>query len=161
MSGLCSDCDTAAKARARYDTGATWADTGRAGETVPEYMGFWVRFAARIVDGIILIVPGALLARFGITGPIISVLVTFIYFVAFTAWCGQTPGKMLMGIQVVNSHGVVPTLGQVLLREVPGKIASTLVLFLGYAWAGWDPNKRAWHDHIGGTYVVRKSRERN
>lgn len=28
-----------------------------------------------------------------------------------------------------------------------------------FLWVAWDPRKRAWHDHLAGTYVVRKQRE--
>ena len=47
---------------------------------------------------------------------------------------------------------------QVLLREVIEKAISTLVLLIGYLWIFWDPKKGGWHDHIGGTYVVKRNR---
>ena len=123
-----------------------------------EYMGFWVRLGARLVDGIVLMLFAMFLARLGTAGLAVLLLVVWAYFVSFTVWRGQTLGKIAFGIQVINSRGENPTLFQAILREVPGKIVSELCLFLGYAWAGWDPQKRAWHDYIGGTYVVRKRR---
>ena len=156
--GLCSDCSAAVRARAGYEDRASRVGGGQSGEAAVEYMGFWVRLAARIIDQIILLVVIVFFARFGALGFLIEFMVIFAYYVAFTAWLGQTPGKMLMGIQVVNAYGRIPTLQEVFMREVLGKIASTLPLLLGYAWVLWDPHKRAWHDHIGKTYVVRKPR---
>ena len=121
-----------------------------------EYMGFWVRLGARLVDGIVLMLVAMFLARLGSYGLVALLIIIWTYFVTFTVWRGQTPGKMAFGIQVINSQGRLPTLGQAILREVPGKFISEIFLLLGCAWAGWDPKKRAWHDYIGGTYVVRK-----
>ena len=141
-----------------------------------EYMGFWIRVAAALIDNILIVVTsllllllwGLLLERiFTSFGPvgiglgvallIILVASPWIYHVAFITTKGQTPGKMAVGIQVVNREGNIPGFGSVLLRETVGKFLSN-ILYLGYLWVGWDKEKRGWHDHIGGTYVVRKRR---
>ena len=122
-------------------------------------MGFWVRLGARLVDGIVLMLVAMFLARLGSYG-----LVDPAHYqsgpTSLPSRFGGAKllGKIAFGIEVINSRGTTPTLFQAILREVPGKIVSEICLFLGYAWAGWDPQKRAWHDHIGGTYVVRKRR---
>jgi uncharacterized RDD family membrane protein YckC len=67
-------------------------------------------------------------------------------------------GKIIIRMQAVNHQGNPPSLWRVLLREVVGKTISGLFLSLGYLWAGWHSEKRAWHDSIAGTYVVRKRR---
>jgi uncharacterized RDD family membrane protein YckC len=67
---------------------------------------------------------------------------------------------MAVGIKVIDAEGNVPGLGRAILREIVGKFISGLALGLGYAWMGWDTHKRGWHDHIAGTYVVRKEQER-
>ena len=92
---------------------------------------------------------------------VLVVLVHFAYHVFLVGVKGQTLGKMALGIQVVNADGNTPGFGRALLREVPGKLISRLPLYLGYFWAGWDPHKRAWHDHISGTFVVRKQRQQS
>ena len=124
-----------------------------------EYIGFWVRLAAAIIDGIITGVVGTiidLLAGTAILGSIFSV----VYYVLFTGLKGQTPGKMALGIRVVDSQGNPPGIMRAILREVLGKLVSTVVFILGFLWVVWDRRKRGWHDHIAGTYVVRKQRER-
>ena len=81
-----------------------------------------------------------------------------LYYVLFTYAKGQTPGKMLLGLHVVDENGHKPNLKQVILREVIGKAISALALLIGYLWIIWDPKKRGWHDYMGGTYVVRRAR---
>lgn len=129
-----------------------------------EYMGFWIRVAAALID-VILISVVASVAGFILSGlvgdtgaTLIMVIIGWIYHVAFIAAKGQTIGKMIVGVQVVNQEGSIPGFGAVLLREIVGKFLSGLALLLGYLWVGWDKEKRGWHDHIGGTYVVRKRR---
>ena len=46
------------------------------------------------------------------------------------------------------------------MREVIGKAISAVALLIGYFWIFWDPKKRGWHDHIGGTYVIKKNRRK-
>nr|WP_169307909.1 RDD family protein [Allomeiothermus silvanus] len=71
-----------------------------------------------------------------------------------TACSGQTLGKRLMGIKVINAQGRAPGYGPAAMREVLGKILSALPLYLGYLVAVFHPEKRALHDLIGGTWVV-------
>ena len=119
-----------------------------------EYMGFWIRLAAWVIDNVVLLVP-SLLAESVLPfwGPVI---VGTLYAVLFIGLKGQTPGKMALGIQVVDERGNIPGIGRAVLREIIGKFVSTLVVLLGFLWVGWDAQKRGWHDYIGGTYVIRK-----
>lgn len=126
-----------------------------------EYMGFWIRLAAVLIDSILVLVLLGLLSRiFGTAGLVAAYLFSLLYYVLLTTLQGQTVGKMILGIQVVDSRGGIPSLGTVLLREVVGKFISGLFFNLGHLWAAWDREKRAWHDHIAGTHVVRKERAR-
>ena len=59
---------------------------------------------------------------------------------------------------VVDGDGHKPSLRQILLREVLGKVIVFLIMFVGFLWVLWDPKKRGWHDYIGGTYVVKRQR---
>lgn len=122
-----------------------------------EYMGFWIRLAAVVIDGVITGVISAvidLVLETAFLGKLFSVL----YSVLFIGLKGQTPGKMALGIQVVDSQGNPPGIMRAILREVVGKLVSTVVIFLGFFWIIWDRRKRGWHDHISGTFVVRKRR---
>ena len=126
-----------------------------------EYMGFWIRLAAAVIDGILLFIVNLLVGfLLGLAGSPLSILVNLLigwaYHVGFIAAKGQTIGKMAVGIQVVDNQGNIPGIGAVLLRETIGKFLSGIAIGLGYLWVVWDKEKRGWHDHIAGTYVVRK-----
>jgi uncharacterized RDD family membrane protein YckC len=74
---------------------------------------------------------------------------------------GQTVGKWLMGLRVVDKkYGYEPGLGTMLIREFPGKLASALFCGIGTFWAIWDPDGQAWHDKIAGTVVIDEQRGR-
>ena len=146
----CTACGAAVVPTGRLSTGPVGQAVGNV-----EYMGFWIRVAALLLDWIILLVVQVIISI--VTGPIIALIAGVMYNVLFIAFKGQTPGKMAAGIQVINGQGEVPRFGRALLREIVGKFVSGIVIGLGYLWVGWDPEKRGWHDHIGGTYVIRKT----
>ena len=126
---------------------------------VPDFAGFWVRLFARLIDELfVTLVFGMLVSIIGMSDftAFALVIINFSYFVLMTKSRGQTLGKMALGIQVVDSSGDIPSVGTILLREIPCKILSALPLYLGYAWAGWDDKKQAWHDHLSKTFVIKK-----
>lgn len=121
-----------------------------------EYVGFWIRLVAAIIDGVIVgVISGVLQAFGGPVGMVVSWVVNVLYYVLFTGLRGQTPGKMLIGAKVVDSQGRVPGLWKAFLREVIGRLISSVFLFLGYVWIAFDSKKQGWHDKIAGTFVVR------
>lgn len=76
------------------------------------------------------------------------------YFVGFTAVCGQTPGKRIMGLLVVNENGSPVDWDAASIRFFIGYPVSFLPLGLGFYWALVDKNNQAWHDKIAGTLVI-------
>lgn len=76
------------------------------------------------------------------------------YFVGFTASCGQTPGKRIMGLRVVNEDGTPVDWSVASNRFFIGYSISLLPLGLGFYWALVDKNNQAWHDKIAGTLVI-------
>jgi len=84
----------------------------------------------------------------------ISVLLNMTYFTYFHGTIGQTPGKKLLGLKVIDISGGKMTLGISFLRWV-GYIISKLFLFLGFIWIAFDRRKQGWHDKIAGTCVIR------
>ena len=142
------------------------ADTGPAQpvEAVPldaptvEYMGFWIRLLALIIDSLILLVGQAVLGLILGDSGAVGLVLNLAYYVLFTGLRGQTPGKMAVGITVIDEWGNVPGLTRALIREIPGKFLSGIALGLGFVWVAWDEKKQGWHDKIAKTYVVRKPR---
>ncbi len=139
------------------------------------YPGFWRRLLALTVDtfalfvlsnilatlGVFAVVPAQWRGRWGFPtlqalglaiGP--GVLISWIYFSFFTAVWGFTPGKLALGLRVIDIHGRRPPLTQVLQREVLGRLLSELTLFIGYIMVGLTRENRGLHDLIGGTWVV-------
>ena len=159
---FCDNCGAALAPQAgglQYAPGMPYLDQGV--QNV-EYMGFWIRVAALLIDSILLVIV-SLIFRVALGEStfvsVINLVFNLGYAVILTAWRGQTVGKMVLGIQVVDRQGNVPGIGAVLLREIVGKLLSAIFLGLGYLWVAWDKEKRGWHDHIAGTYVVRKQPE--
>ena len=124
-------------------------------EVAVEYMGFWIRFVAAFIDGVVISFISFVFSV--IVGmPVVSaIIIPWLYYWLFTGLKGQTLGKMAVGIKVVNAEGSVPGLGIAALREILGKIVSSIVIYLGFLWIAWDVQKQGWHDKIASTYVVR------
>jgi len=137
------------------------------------YAGFWRRFLALLIDGIILGVVGGILSsvlglgsssagggsasfNFGTGGTLLNIVLDLIYFTLMIALVnGKTIGGMALGIRVVPADGGDKvSIGKALIRAVVAYV-SGLVLLLGYLWMLWDSNKQTWHDKAAGTYVVK------
>ncbi len=80
----------------------------------------------------------------------------FVYVIGFVAAKGATPGKMALGLRVVRQDGAEPVgFGAAFMREVLGKLVSSLVLGIGYLMVGFRGDKRGLHDLIARTSVVK------
>lgn len=75
------------------------------------------------------------------------------YFTFFWTLVGQTPGKLLLGLRVVDQDGKNPTFGRSLIRVI-GYALSALALYAGYWWILFDNRRQGWHDKLAGTYVI-------
>ena len=135
------------------------APTPQAGAARGPRAGFWARFGAILLDGLILGVPFGILM--GIFPDAIAILY-LLYFVAQIAYyvmleggpTGQTLGKKALGIRVYDlKQGGPIGPGRAFLRWL-GRIPSGVVLALGYLWMLWDGEKQTWHDKIAGSVVV-------
>lgn len=116
-----------------------------------KYAGFWRRFAAVFIDGII--VSGVPSMAFRVHGPL-NFLITLAYAVWMLGMYGATIGKMVMKIKVTKESGSKLTYSDALVREL-AKVLSAVVLLLGFISMVWDPKKQTWHDKIAHTVVVR------
>ena len=66
-----------------------------------------------------------------------------------------TPGKMALRLKVVTPEGAPVSYGRSFARAF-SMILSGIVCYIGFIIAAFDEEKRALHDHICGTRVVRK-----
>ncbi|HET8579078.1 MAG TPA: RDD family protein [Methylomirabilota bacterium] len=107
--------------------------------------GFWIRFVARMIDGVLLLMVVAVL-------PLLGALVSVAYEIFFHWRWGQTLGKMAMRVRVVTMAGGPLSVGESVLRWF-GTLVSTFLLCIGYLMAAFRADKRALHDLIAGTRV--------
>ena len=151
----------------------------------PPLASILVRFAAVLLDGIVpsLIflplglvsafvlspflapTPGAAPALPGDTTQIVViflVLLTYLGLASYSAlvlamWAnGLTPGKWMLGLQVVRRDTEQPaSFWRMALRQIVGQWVSAILCYLGFLWAAFDANRQGWHDKIAKTLVVR------
>lgn len=139
--------------------------------TVRRFAGFWIRFAAILIDAIILFIPLRLLRSLLIeerTGdPVadlgvnlaslaLTLCVQGVYRSAFHASAWQaTIGKRAVGIQVTDLQGRRITIDRAAGRYL-AEFVSGWTLGIGYVMAGLSSRKQALHDKIAGTLVLRR-----
>ena len=76
----------------------------------------------------------------------------FVYDVGSWLLAGQTPGKRLMGLLVVQSDGRRLRFGAAIRRWLGYYLSA--ILFLGFLWVLIDNRRQALHDKLAGTLVV-------
>jgi uncharacterized RDD family membrane protein YckC len=152
-----------------------------------EVAGFWRRAAAGVVDlallavtvgpiawglhrliGSVPLAPGASGLDFALTvfatdasvllwraGP--ALVLAGLYLMISVAWTGRTLGQRLLCVRIVDRHGQSPSAVIAALRML-AQLAGTLAAALGPLWIAFDSERRAVHDRIAGTYVIRAAR---
>jgi uncharacterized RDD family membrane protein YckC len=117
--------------------------------------GFWIRFGASLIDGILISIITVPL-QLGLHGA--GYGLALLVGIAYYTYCeggerGQTIGKSACGIRVRSIEGGPLGYTRGFLRYI-GRILSTIPIFLGYFWMLWDPQKQTWHDKIANSVVV-------
>lgn len=135
-----------------------------------EYVGFWPRVGAAIIDTLLLgvIIWPILTAFYGesywsseqfVQGPmdfLLSWVFPAIAVIVFWVLKQATPGKMAVSAKIVDANtGAAPTTGQCIGRYFSYFLAG-LPLGLGIIWVAFDARKQGWHDKLAGTVVVRQ-----
>ena len=135
-----------------------------------EYAGFWIRVGAALIDTILLLLVTMplLIAIYGweywdleetgfVAGPadfLISWVAPAVGAIAFWIYRQATPGKMMLGLRVVDARtGNTLRTGQAILRYL-GYYVATIPLGIGIIWVALDERKQGWHDKMAGTVVV-------
>jgi uncharacterized RDD family membrane protein YckC len=132
------------------------------------------RFLARLLDGLILAVPGLVLVApflhlhddgtfsWPLWNELAFLAMGAAYEISFIALRGQTLGKSACKVRVVpaNGTGEPPGWGAAAIRYlVPAVVAALKVVgifvLLVYGWAVFDRHRQGLHDKAAGTLVVR------
>ena len=136
-----------------------------------EYAGFWIRFVATFIDGIIVGVVSMFLqfvAAFlvavieneaasisiALLIYLIQILISAAYEIVLIGKYGATLGKMACQIRVVTAEGNNISYGRATGRFF-AKMLSAMIFYIGYIMAAFDEEKRGLHDHICGTRAVK------
>jgi len=144
-----------------------------------KYAGFWRRFAAIFIDGIVILILGSILmTTFGVAyvvilgedyvppeeinaalGCTIMFYVFILFWLYFTvlesSFLQATLGKMALGIIVTDLEGKRIGFGRATGRYF-GKTLSFLLFFIGFLIAAAGTKKQALHDILAGTLVITK-----
>jgi uncharacterized RDD family membrane protein YckC len=145
------------------------------------YIGFWIRFGAALIDWIILLAISliflamlfALFLASIVSFNIFSLPSSLLLIVIMTAlWLGvgfgyytimesssaqATFGKQLMAIKVVDEQGNRISLGRSALRNILRHIpVLSWFILIGYLLIAFTDKKQGLHDMIAGTYVIAK-----
>jgi len=145
------------------------------------YGGFWRRFFAKFVDGIalyLITLPFDLIFSRVILGQphsfgyqpdaenmgdfflftamnmVVGISVGLAYCVFFIRRYQATPGKLALGLKVLRSDGTTLSVGRIIGRYFSEWI-SGMILLIGYIMAAFDDEKRALHDRIADTRVIK------
>lgn len=137
-----------------------------------EYVGFWVRVGAAVIDSILVlaIIMPVLTAIYGghywssdvlIAGFwdfMLNFILPAVAIIIFWTYRCATPGKMVFKAVIVDEKtGNKPTLRQWIVRYL-GYYVSILGLGLGVLWVAWDQKKQGWHDKMAGTVVIKQTK---
>jgi uncharacterized RDD family membrane protein YckC len=136
------------------------------------FAGFWRRFAAVLLDGLIVGIVNGVLQVFAVFatlrsaadaaapafGPLLasyflSLAIACAYETVLIGKYGVTVGKMVCRIEVVTADGGSVTYARAFGRYW-AKMLSSFTLFIGYIIAVFDEQKRSLHDRICNTRVI-------
>jgi uncharacterized RDD family membrane protein YckC len=176
---ICSGCKTLYFQKVRE---------GLATDEAAQYCGFWIRFCARLLDGLFLLVVrgplmvinATLVRMHPIPAPgnmgglentaqlgtfltfeavylLLGLILSLAYEVFFVGRFGGTPGKLLLNLRIVRSDFSRVTYGRAAIRFF-GLLLSDLTMYIGYIMVAFDPQRRALHDYVADTRVIKRDR---
>lgn len=134
----------------------------------PRYAGFWIRVAASLIDTVLLLAMTApLLMLFygsdafdpevqpsGVAATLINYVLPAIAVIAFWIYKSATPGKMVLGLRIVDAETAgTPTKGQLIGRYFAYYV-SMIPLMAGFVWVAFDKRKQGFHDKLAKTLVI-------
>jgi uncharacterized RDD family membrane protein YckC len=140
----------------------------------PGLAGRWRRLFAGVLDWLIVNIVSAPFSwtsweyawdgnrgvwdRYPVEHTFLAGLVAFLYFWLLHAfWNGQTLGKKLFGMRVVQDSGAKIGVGQAAVRQAVASALEWLCcvgLLVDLSWILFDPRKQALHDKAARTVVV-------
>ncbi len=153
------------------------AESGASRPAIVRYAGFWNRFVAYLIDGILVFIVGTgagavvgfllgvnVALRGGgakqgagtVIGFVVGTLTSWLYWSIMESSAKQaTLGKMALGLKVTDLKGEPISFARATGRYF-GKFISSLILCVGFMMAGWTEKKQALHDIMAGCLVIKQ-----
>jgi uncharacterized RDD family membrane protein YckC len=142
------------------------------------YAGFWIRLAAKFLDGLVLmlawipmVVVFAMLipvfARPSSEPPVALILLGYAFMIVYMIGVSigyevyfvrkqdATPGKRILGLKLVLANGDRLSTGRIVGRYFAHMVAGFVPFYIGYILAGITKEKTGLHDMICNTRVVK------
>jgi uncharacterized RDD family membrane protein YckC len=145
--------------------------------------GFWIRFVAYLIDAVILSVAAMVIVAIFVAfvlasgasfddkdkaeAPLVALaIVLLIVALLVVGWLyealltssarGATFGKQALGLRIIRADGERLSFGRATARHFLKAMITPLVpLFIGYVMAAFTNRKRALHDFLADTLVIR------
>lgn len=140
----------------------------------PVYAGFWLRFAAALIDSVLMSLvflplgfllgivlsatasnqdPDLMLGANGLIN-VVSVIADWLYssLLESSPWQG-TVGKRIVGIRVTDMNGNRISFGKATGRHF-GKMLSSLICLIGFIMVAFTEKQQGLHDMLAGTLVL-------
>ena len=134
----------------------------------PQYVGFWKRVLAALIDSLILVIVFVAIAlaiygreyihlanegRTMVFDIIVQGVLPALAAILFWRFRGATPGKMLLSAKIVDAETLgTPSTGKLVGRYFAYILSSFFML--GFIWVAFDKRKQGWHDKLAGTVVI-------
>ena len=132
----------------------SWAEP-EARRTV-RYAGWWARFLGNVIDDFLFAaVSVGLLLAVQLRGSGLIVLFVVWNRVVRLGATGQSLGRMLMGIRVVDADTHKPIGTWRALGRLVARLVDALPFGLGFLWQVFDKRRRTFSDMVAGTVVIR------
>lgn len=136
------------------------------------FAGFWIRFVAFIIDGLIIGIPIWLLmfsviGSAGMSDPtgdmgtyfalqFVGILFGWLYSALMESSKSQaTIGKQALGLKVTDANGQRISFARATGRHF-SKFVSSMILLIGYLMVAFTEKKQGLHDIMAATLVVKK-----
>lgn len=142
-----------------------------------EPAGFWIRFAAYLIDSLIISLlmgviwaptmfltmrsamseggPGPLAAILPFLSFLLTMAASLGYILWFWATKGATPGKKMLGLRIVREDGEEPLGWGTAFMRVVGYMVSGAILYIGFLMIAFNPDRLGLHDKIAKTRVLK------
>lgn len=120
-----------------------------------KHANFSIRLMAMIIDTIIIGVPAYFLINEYLADAFVAIVTISLWII----WKGQSIGKKLVNIKIVNERYEDIDIKTAIIRYI-GYIVSTITLLIGFAIVPFREDKRALHDLMANTYVIHTDKDK-